>query len=693
MQMLVVKKMFLTGKIYLKKKVLISVVLLFYLGLSYAQLNTDRILTIGRNALYFEDYVLSIQYFNQVIKIKPFLAEPYMYRSIAKIQLGDYEGAEADGNEAISRNPFLPQAYYARGFTKMKLGKYEEAAQDFTKAIEFSPGSQHLLVSRIDAYERSGKYEAAMADIESYIKLNPGNNNIWYEKGRIYLSLNDTVAAENAFNQLIKADSTSFIGWSASALLKLQQKDYEGAYEAYSMAIKNNSNYFGDYINRGIINVEQRRFMEALADYDQAIKLEPNNVMAYFNRGILRSNLGDNNNALSDFVEVLKMDSSNMEARYSKALLEMKLRNYRNAIADYNIILENHPYFIPAYWGIAEAYEGLNNVREAFRNRQKAQDIEKNREHIREQIKQDLDAKNMIAEDIPQRNTGRRTDVFNRYATQNINENTYESKYASEKRGAVQKRFVDVMNEKNFVLTYYSKADILRQTNLYHPHLETYNRKKVLSADIKITCNEIPLTNELIDKHFRTINEISSRINEHTQDADLFFHRALEYALVQDFENAINDLNKAIALRSDFMLAYFTRANIRYKYIDYIKNSLREAVAGSIDSKEKTTAFENEKKFDVELVMRDLEKVNDLQPDFSFAYYNKANILATQQDFQTAIYNYTKAIEFDKDFAEAYFNRGLTYLFIGEDAKGLSDLSKAGELGIYQAYNLIQRFK
>ena len=41
-----------------------------------AQLNTDRITAIGRNALYFEDYVLSIQYFNQVIRLKPYLSEP-----------------------------------------------------------------------------------------------------------------------------------------------------------------------------------------------------------------------------------------------------------------------------------------------------------------------------------------------------------------------------------------------------------------------------------------------------------------------------------------------------------------------------------------------------------------------------------------------------------------------------------------
>jgi hypothetical protein len=51
------------------------------------------------------------------------------------------------------------------------------------------------------------------------------------------------------------------------------------------------------------------------------------------------------------------------------------------------------------------------------------------------------------------------------------------------------------------------------------------------------------------------------------------------------------------------------------------------------------------------------------------------------------------AIAQDADFAEAYFNRGLTYVYIGENEKGLADLSKAGELGIYQAYNIITKFK
>ena len=94
----------------------------------FAQINTDRVLTIGRNALYFEDYVLSIQYFNQVIKSKPWLAEPYFYRAVAKINLDDYKGAEEDCTLCLERNPFLVQAYYARGIASLRTnGSIQES--------------------------------------------------------------------------------------------------------------------------------------------------------------------------------------------------------------------------------------------------------------------------------------------------------------------------------------------------------------------------------------------------------------------------------------------------------------------------------------------------------------------------------------------------------------------------------------
>ena len=113
----------------------------------FSQINTDRVLSIGRNALYFEDYILSIQYFNQVIRIKPYLADPYFFRAIAKINLEDYQGAEDDCTLALDRNPFMINAYKCRGIARINLKKYKESIEDF-KRIEFDPDNKRFCYTR-----------------------------------------------------------------------------------------------------------------------------------------------------------------------------------------------------------------------------------------------------------------------------------------------------------------------------------------------------------------------------------------------------------------------------------------------------------------------------------------------------------------------------------------------------------------
>ena len=78
---------------------------------------------------------------------------------------------------------------------------------------------------------------------------------------------------------------------------------------------------------------------------------------------------------------------------------------------------------------------------------------------------------------------------------------------------------------------------------------------------------------------------------------------------------------------------------------------------------------------------------------FAFVWYNRANLLAHQKDYQAAVVNYTKAIELEDDFSEAYFNRALTYLLLNQRDKTISDLSKAGELGIYKAYSILKKLQ
>jgi tetratricopeptide (TPR) repeat protein len=264
-------------------------------------------------------------------------------------------------------------------------------------------------------------------------------------------------------------------------------------------------------------------------------------------------------------------------------------------------------------------------------------------------------------------------------AAQNQESNDEENKYDSDTRGNIQKRYTDVVNEPNIFLSYYAtstNANALRQTNYSHVSVDSYNRSMQLPAPLRFTTQEMTLTADMVNQHFAQITNLSHQIDlleqmpmPHSQNNEqlcaAYIARAFEFALVQDYSSALDDVTRAILMDGDLYFAYFCRANWRYKWLEY-----KRAMGEPTD------------KADFELMMRDYDYVIHHLADFSFAYYNKANMLCIQQDFKAAISYYTQAINTDSDFAEAYFNRGLTYIYIGENEKGIADLSKAGELGI-----------
>ena len=63
------------------RRLLTGLVFMLFVGTASAQYRVDRLITAGRSALYYEDYVLSIKYFNLAIGAKPYLYEPWYYRS------------------------------------------------------------------------------------------------------------------------------------------------------------------------------------------------------------------------------------------------------------------------------------------------------------------------------------------------------------------------------------------------------------------------------------------------------------------------------------------------------------------------------------------------------------------------------------------------------------------------------------
>mgnify|MGYP001513844220 FL=1 len=185
------------------KSNIIFLLLSFSSFLSVAQINTDRVMNIGRNALYFEDYILSMQYFNQVIKVKPYMAEPYFYRGVAKLSLDDFKGAEEDCTLCIERNPFIVNAYQVRGIARQNLGDYQGAIDDYTEGLRYAPEDRSFLNNKAIAEVQLKKYDEAEKSFDKLIALHPNYYNGYMSRAQFYLEKGDTIKAIDDIDKAI----------------------------------------------------------------------------------------------------------------------------------------------------------------------------------------------------------------------------------------------------------------------------------------------------------------------------------------------------------------------------------------------------------------------------------------------------------------------------------------------------------
>ena len=710
-------------KCFEKKTVLFVLLCISIFSSACAQINTNRVLTIGKNAFYFEDYILSIQYFNQVIKSKPYLAEPYLYRAMAKLNLDDYKGAENDLTLCLERNPFLIYAYLCRGIARQYTGNFDDAIKDYNKGLEFRPEDRQMLLNKGIAFVQNKDYSSALETLDLLVKYQPKFVQAYLTRGSVYSEKGDTLQALDDFNKSIELDKYFAPSYGQRALLLYQTGKYKEAADDFSEAIRLEPKQVGYYINRGLVRYYLNDLRGAMADYDAVMILDANNTIARFNRGLLKAQVGDVYRAIEDFNVVIKNEPDNFMAIYNRAILNNEAKNYMDAIADLDLVLEEYPYFVPGYYFRSENKRAMNDVKAADADYWYAYDLEQQLRKEKERGKiitgkaiLDAPGKDEKPEDDKEKKTREKSDKdiekFNRLVVYD-KEDEIKSSYKNEIRGRVQDRQVKVDLQAQFVLTYYEKTeDIERTAARYDKTISDYNTQMVLKMQLQATNEEAALTDQQAEYHFKSIDDYSLTIDRNPNDADAYFGRALDFMVLQDLSEAIDDYSRVTALNPNFILAYFNRAVVRYKQME-IENindnrnvndlslNLTPAPANpkfptvfakpQNDNLPQSVEPTNQRSYNYEQIMQDYATVIRLNPDFVYAYFNRGNLYCLRKDYKAALADYNEAVDRNPEFAEAYYNRGLTRLYLGETNKGIADLSRAGELGIADAYSIIKK--
>lgn len=171
----------------------------------------------------------------------------------------------------------------------------------------------------------------------------------------------------------------------------------------------------------------------------------------------------------------------------------------------------------------------------------------------------------------------------------------------------------------------------------------------------------------------------------------IYFKRGLSQSLIKQYTSAISNYTAAIDRNPSNPFLYLNRSTTQSEMIDFVSsidNSFQRIAIESDPANRLKT--QSTRTYNYDEAIGDLNKAIKLLPDFAYSYYNRANLYCLSGQMSEALEDYTRAIELNPQFGEAYYNRGLIQIYLKDTHKGCLDMSKAGELGIQQAYKVLK---
>ena len=638
-----------------------------------AQYNRDYFFYVGRKQMMENDFKEAIRTLNVLLHFDDKAYEGYFLRGIAKYNLDDLLGAEADFTEAIEKNPVFTTAFTYRAITRSRLGNYDDAISDFREAIDLRPDLPNPYYSRGVTRLLNQQFKEAIEDFDSFIRYEKKVADAYINRGVCYLYLKDTLRAYSDFDMGIRTNRESPMGYNRRGVLYLQQNRLAEAEQDFDMAVKCDSMLPISFFNRALVYNETNRPIQSLADLDRVIQLDSTNSITYFNRAIIRSRIGDYNRALDDYNKVAEYSPDNVLVYYNRALLYQQLGNIERAKADYTKAIELYPDFANAYLGRSYLRHLLRDYKGARSDKQIAE------RKIAEYKSRLSDTTYSIYAD-----TTRRFDKLL----------SFESKLAGSSFERISSRRTN--DEKMALLPLFKftfSQDSTAQTattKKFHSQRAEDFLKRLNNPLLTISCRE---SNLLPDSIVAINRRMKSKVRTSNATFEELFQLAISESSVKQYTNAVNTYTSAIQIAPTNPFVYLNRATTQAEMIDFISSIESAYQRISIES-DPARQLHNRttRTYNYDEAIADLTKAIKLHPGFAYAYYNRANLLALSGKLPEAFEDYTKAIELNANFAEAYYNRGLIQIYMKDTRKGCLDISKAGELGIEDAYEVLKQY-
>jgi len=650
----------------------------------FAQYDKDVFYYRGRTALSDGKYAQAIENFNILAQLDTADYWTFFFRGIAKYNLGDLRGAQQDFNQSVVINPVFTNGYHYRAITLSRFGRYDEALEDLQKAIDLRPGLSGIYYSRGVTYFLAQQFENAVKDFDRYIRQEPRDPGAYLNRGASYLFLGDTLKAFDDYNRAIALDRFDAEGFIRRGRLYAEQGNYEEALSDMDAAIRLDSTSSLAHFSRALIYYEQNRYNEAVRDLDKVLELEPGNALTLYNRSLINAQVGNFEQALADMDRVININPNNVLAYYNRAAFFAQMERWQDALEDYDKAISLYPDFAKAYMNRSYVRGMLGQTSASRRDYDLAQ------EKVREYREKNISDEGSFA------------DTTKKYSSLIALDADFAKKDFDDE--LLQHRDIDIRLKPLYKFNLTESADDTNyalEHRIEHSLIDRF--RAGLPVPVEISSGQgagQDLGDDFEEEMYRKLDEEEVLISE------VYFLKGLLELQNKQYNAALNWFDSAIqaaptdAARDRYAeyyraFYYMNRGVLRAEMIDFINSIQNNVQTLTMDDQGTTRARVSDQvshTYDYTDALNDMQRAAQIVQDVPYIHFNMGNLHTLSSQMVEAIDDYSKAIQLYPYMGDAYFNRGLVLIYLKDQEKGCIDLSRAGELGVADAYSVIGKY-
>ena len=560
-----------------------------------------------------EEIDQAIAVYDEMVRLEPESAKPYLLRGYAWTKRQDFDRAIADFETAICIDPDSAGSYLLRSSAWKEMKRFDEAVADVNEAIRINPELRNAYLQRALIRSLTQEYDQGLADCEEAIRLDPSDGASYSARGCLRMQKGNLTQALADFDEAIQLDPNDASSYGNRGCLLVELKKTEQAFEEFAESIRLNPRDPKAYYNRSLLYHNRSEWDLAIRDCNEAIRLDPTKAPPYYCRGRSFLFKGDNLQAIADFGQVLSLIPDDFNTYVHRGTAWANRNRWTEAISDFSSALGLKPESAEALDLRARCLYSIHSYELAIADANEAIRLEPGRASfhmhrgailVNQSLKQD--SKDGLDHAIADYNEAARLDPHDALIFTN--------------------RMIAYYNQKRFGL---AMIDAITADEL--------NPRQIPPDHIK----------EIANHSRQAADRILIGRNDENQDDITFaaacFDRGIAHYVLKRDENGLKDLSDAIRLDPGFSLSYAFRGRI------HLRNKRWDAA------------------------IQDFDSAIRLTPDDATIWMARGEARAARREWITACDDFREAIRLDQRLTRAFAHRGAAWQAMQEWEEAIAD--------------------